>query len=220
MTPAPHDRPTRPRPTRPVGTAPRPAPSRQGSAPAQRAHRRARRGASAVLVCAALAVTGAAAGSAAGPQAGSTAATTSAEDGAVLYRAPVLRTLDVQRPFEAPPQPWAAGHRGVDLAARDGEAVVAPAAGVVTFAGTVVDRGVLTITHPDGRRSSVEPVRPVAAVGTAVAAGDVVAVVTGPAHCPPLTCLHWGVREGKTYVDPLTLLPGAGPVVLLPARDR
>ncbi|GAA4625532.1 hypothetical protein GCM10023113_18930 [Cellulomonas oligotrophica] len=185
-----------------------------------RAHRRARRGAAAVLVCAALAVTGAAAGSAAGRSADGGPATTSAQDGFVLYRGPLLRALEVQRPFEAPPQRWAAGHRGADLAAQDGDAVVAPATGVVTFAGTVVDRGVLTITHPDGRRSSVEPVRPVAAVGTAVAAGDVVAVVAGPAHCAPLPCLHWGVREGETYVDPLALLPGAGPVVLLPAHDR
>jgi hypothetical protein len=37
----------------------------------------------------------------------------------------------------------------------------------------------------------------------------------GLSHCAPRTCLHWGVRLGSRYVDPLTLL-GRGPPVLLP----
>lgn len=229
MVPAPARRPTRAPVAagRPPAAAhgpdqpPRPhrAPETPGAprtaGPGRRA-RSARLGATAVLVCIALAATGATAGSAVDRAADSTTDT----DRSALYRGPLLRTLDVRRPFEAPPQRWAAGHRGVDLAAQEGEVVVAPATGVVTFAGTVVDRGVLTITHPDGRRSSLEPVRPLAVAGTPVAAGDVVAVVAGPAHCAPLACLHWGVREDETYVDPLALLPGAGPVVLLPAPSR
>ncbi|MBO1751550.1 M23 family metallopeptidase [Actinotalea sp. BY-33] len=129
------------------------------------------------------------------------------------YRAPVDGT--VVRLFDPPPVRWAAGHRGVDLAAGPGDAVMSPSDGVVTFAGRVVDRGVLTVTHPDGRRSSFEPVVAVVVVGQVVAAGEVVATVApDPVHCAS-TCLHWGVREGDEYVDPLSLLPGAEPVVLL-----
>ena len=49
------------------------------------------------------------------------------------------------------------------------------------------------------------------------AAGTAVGTVgRDPGHCAPRTCVHWGVRAGDTYVDPLDLLAGFGPVVLLP----
>ena len=113
--------------------------------------------------------------------------------------------------------PYAAGHRGVDLAAAPGQPVLAPAEGTVVFAGAVAGRGVLVLAHPDGLRSSYEPVEPVAAVGTRVGAGDVVAgVAAAPAHCGAVTCLHLGVRRGEAYLDPLQLLRAADPPVLLP----
>ncbi|WP_307844812.1 M23 family metallopeptidase [Actinotalea solisilvae] len=124
----------------------------------------------------------------------------------------------VRSRFDPPAQRWAAGHRGVDLDAPAGTTVVAPAAGTVVVAGPVVDRHVLTLLHDDGRRSSLEPVVAAVAVGARVEAGAVVGSVEPPpaaTHCAP-RCLHWGVREGERYVDPLALLPGAGPVVLLP----
>ncbi|MFS0705062.1 M23 family metallopeptidase, partial [Cellulomonas sp. 179-A 9B4 NHS] len=129
--------------------------------------------------------------------------------------APVGPPAQLARAFEAPPERWAAGHRGVDLLAPAGADVVAPADGTVSFAGHVVDRGVVTVLHPDGRRSSVEPVVPLVAVGDVVRAGDRLGTVATGGHCAG-TCLHWGVREGDRYVDPWSLLPGAGPVVLLP----
>lgn len=122
----------------------------------------------------------------------------------------------VVRPFEAPPERWAPGHRGIDLAAEAGQEVRAPADGVVTFAGPVVDRDVLTILHPDGRRSSLEPVTSTLSPGDAVTRGQVVGHLQGVQHCAPSGCVHWGVREGEVYIDPAGLLPGAGPVVLLP----
>ena len=131
------------------------------------------------------------------------------------YRPPVAPAV-LLAPFAAPPEPWRAGHRGVDLAASTGDRVHAPADGVVVFAGTVVDRDVLTILHRDGLRSSLEPVHVDVAVGMTVAAGDVVGTVQRPSHCDPGSCLHWGVRRGETYLDPLRLLPGGGPTVLLP----
>jgi murein DD-endopeptidase MepM/ murein hydrolase activator NlpD len=158
-----------------------------------------------VVVLGWLAVT--VAGSAAAPQ---------AADGAVTFRPPVPGPLHVLHPFVAPPQPWSAGHRGVDLAADAGAALVAPAGGVVTFAGEVVGRGVVTITHPGGLRSSLEPVVATVAVGDVVGAGDVVGSVGGTgSHCAAAACVHWGVRRGTTYLDPLGTLGSPGPVVLL-----
>ena len=137
------------------------------------------------------------------------------------YRAPLEAPTSVVRPFDPPEQPWLPGHRGVDLAAGPGAVVVAPAEGTVTFAGEVAGRGVVTVTHPDGRRSSVEPVRPGVVAGEVVAGGTPVATVDGTAHADAsaadVPLLHWGVRlRDGTYVDPWSLLPGEGPVVLLP----
>jgi len=131
----------------------------------------------------------------------------------VPYRAPVEGA--VLRLFDAPAQRWSSGHRGVDLAAAVGEAVRSPAAGVVSFSGTVVDRGVVTITHPDGLRSSLEPVVGAPVAGTTVGAGDQIGNVQRSGHCAREACVHWGVRRGQTYLDPLELL-GVDPVVLLP----
>ena len=134
------------------------------------------------------------------------------------YAVPLDAPWVVARPFDAPAQVWAAGHRGVDLAAHPGQVVRAPQSGVVTFAGTVVDRGVLTVTHADGLRSSLEPVQGSVRVGQRVLRGQVVgAVAAVPGHCAPATCLHWGLRRGATYLDPMRWVLDRGPIVLLPA---
>ena len=115
---------------------------------------------------------------------------------------------------------YAAGHRGVDLAADPGQGVSAPAPGRVTFAGTVAGRGVVVLTHAGGLRTSYEPVDAALPTGEEVTTGEVVATVAaGPAHCPA-TCLHVGLREGTgpelRYLDPLTRFTRADPPVLLP----
>lgn len=133
------------------------------------------------------------------------------------YRLPLAGTADVVRPFEPPPVRWAAGHRGVDLSASLGAEVVSPVSGVVTYAGAVGGRAVVTVTDVEGHRSSVEPLVPAVDVGQLVPAGaHLGTLAVEGSHCAPGTCLHWGVRVGEEYVDPLSLLPGAGPVVLLP----
>ncbi|MEE4423501.1 murein hydrolase activator EnvC family protein [Streptomyces bugieae] len=130
----------------------------------------------------------------------------------------------VLRGWEPPPAPWAAGHRGVDLASSVGATVRAAAPGRVAYAGTVAGRGVLTIeVSRSGRpplRTTYEPVRATVRKGQRVTAGQPVAVVQrGPFHCRA-PCLHWGLRRGRTYLDPLSLLPpsmcGGGPSRLLP----
>ena len=119
----------------------------------------------------------------------------------------------VTRMFDRPLHRWSPGHRGVDLAAAPGTTVRAPAAGVVTFAGPVAGRGVVTVLHTDGLRSSLEPVSTTLVVGDQVSRGTPLGTLEDRAGHDGL---HWGVRDPTTYLDPLSLLTRAGPVVLLP----
>ena len=152
------------------------------------------------------------------------------------YRSPTAETRpQVIRPFEKPTQRWSAGHRGVDLAVPENDRrVYAPAPGKVVFSGTVVNRKVLVIAHPDGRRSTFEPMDEALPVGTTVAAGEVIGTVAvtadGNSERPyrrcSTPCLYWGVRQGgargdgsgKTaeYINPMSLLGSKEPSILLP----
>ena len=129
----------------------------------------------------------------------------------------------VVRAFDPPVQRWAAGHRGVDLLARDGVVVRAAGAGSVTFAGPLAGRGVVVVTHGDGSRTTYEPVTATVTRGDRVRAGDALGRLSAASsHCLPLACLHWGRLRGDVYLDPMLLLR-AGPARLLPvwaaARD-
>ena len=140
---------------------------------------------------------------------------------------PLRPSPDVLRNFEKPPRPWQRGHRGVDLAVAPVGAdavsapILSPEDGVVSFAGTVVDRGVLSIDHGGGRVSSFEPVSTDLRKGQQVEEGDVVAALagtaaaSGPWHCAS-PCVHWGVRVDGEYVDPLSFVTDRRPSVLLP----
>lgn len=152
------------------------------------------------------------------------------------YRSPTAESRPrVIRPFEKPAQRWSAGHRGVDLAVPENDRhVYAPAPGKVVFSGTVVNRKVLVIAHPDGRRSTFEPMDEALPVGTTVAAGEVigtVAVTAGGTSERPYrrcstVCLYWGVRQGGArgdgsgkdaeYINPMSLLGSKEPSILLP----
>ncbi|GAA2726373.1 M23 family metallopeptidase [Actinocorallia aurantiaca] len=119
---------------------------------------------------------------------------------------PLPPPVRVVRAFAPPAAPWLPGHRGVDLAARPGTGVHAPAAGRVTFARDLAGRGVITLTHGP-LRTTYEPVLPAVPPGSPVTAGTLIGTVQ-PArtHCAPATCLHWGLRRGTAYLDPLLLL--------------
>lgn len=123
----------------------------------------------------------------------------------------------VVTPFQAPAHAYGPGHRGVDLAAESGTPVYASGAGTVVFAGRVADRGVVSIDHVGGLRTTYEPVLPGVTAGELVARGQQIGTVQ-PGHpgCPTVTCLHWGARRGaRDYLDPLRLL-GLGQLRLLP----
>ncbi len=134
-------------------------------------------------------------------------------------RAPV--DGQVVRGFDQPEFDWLPGHRGLDYGVAVGTAVRAAAAGEVTFAGTVAGRPVITITHGDVRTTH-EPVTPAVAVGQRVQLGQVIGwVVAGHAGCPVAACLHWGLKQGDEYLDPLLMLRGRpGDVRLLPSGSR
>ncbi len=161
----------------------------------------------AALTAAALAISLGAPGSAATddePTTGQTAA----------WRWPVSPP-EVARVFAAPPHPYGAGHRGIDLVVGETGEVRAPAAGVVAFAGRVVDRELVTLDHGAGLVTTLEPVAPTVAPGQVVAAGDVVGVVAAGGHAAAGT-VHFGVRADGVYINPLLLLGEVPRAVLLP----
>jgi murein DD-endopeptidase MepM/ murein hydrolase activator NlpD len=118
-------------------------------------------------------------------------------------------------PYVQPADRYSAGHRGLDLQPIDGGAVLAPAPGIVAYAGTVADRPLITIDHGDGLVTTLEPVTASVQVGEAVARGDGVGEVSIGGHTTP-GALHFGVRYDGEYINPLVLLGGVPRAVLLP----
>ena len=130
---------------------------------------------------------------------------------------PLAPPHPVLRRFDPPDAPWGAGHRGVDLGGAAGEPVLAVADGVVVFAGPLVYRGVVSVDHAGGLRSTYEPVEPAVTPGQPVSRGAVLGHLS-PGHpgCPGPTCLHWGVKRAEEYLDPLILVTATHHVRLLP----
>ncbi len=127
--------------------------------------------------------------------------------GSSRWAPPMDGDLTVTRPFEPLPHPFAAGHRGVDLQGTPWSPVLAAGDGVVVFAGMVAGRPVVSVDHPGGLRTTYEPVDAVVGAGQQVARGTVLGTLAGGhAGCPVAACLHWGLRRGEVYLDPLSLL--------------
>ncbi len=125
---------------------------------------------------------------------------------------PTGQAVSVARSFDPPVKPWLPGHRGVDLDVPVGTRIVAPADGQVIYAGKLVDRGVISIQHASGIRSTFEPVDILVSKGDAVSAGQPIGIVTA-GHSPGT--LHWGAKvSSDEYIDPLRLLKGK--IVLKP----
>lgn len=122
----------------------------------------------------------------------------------------------VVRRFDPPALPWLPGHRGVDLRAAPGTPVRAAASGRVGFAGEVAGKPVVTVWH-GALRTTYEPVLARVRAGDPVTAGQVIGVLAAGHPCGPPGCLHWGLRRGEQYLDPLWLVT-APRVRLLPAR--
>jgi murein DD-endopeptidase MepM/ murein hydrolase activator NlpD len=124
---------------------------------------------------------------------------------AALLVAPVARAWTwpvggpVLQPFSFDPaHPYAAGeHRGIDIAATAEEEVLAPAAGTVTFSGTVPGSGrALTITTDDGFAVTLTHLGSIEiGTGATVAEGQAVGAV-GPSGDAEVDgpYLHLGIR--------------------------
>ncbi|MFE3541344.1 M23 family metallopeptidase [Nocardia sp. NPDC059177] len=137
---------------------------------------------------------------------------------------PLRPRPSVERRFDKPEQNWLPGHRGVDLAAVEGQVVSAAGAGIVVFAGEVAGKPVVSIDHSGGLRTTYEPVAARVTVGARVRRGEPIGtVVAGHEGCPVAACLHWGARREagehsrREYVDPLGLLHEV-PIRLKPLR--
>lgn len=102
------------------------------------------------------------------------------------------------------------GHRGIDIAATEGEQILAAAAGTVAFTGyTPAEGGSLTvaISHDNGIRSTYLQLQAISvASGQQVTAGEPIGTSNGAP-------LHFGLKlTGTTdrYINPLDYLPGPG----------
>jgi hypothetical protein len=135
-------------------------------------------------------------------------------------RGPVLEAFSFD-----PAHPYGAGqHRGIAIGADAGAPVLAPAAGVVTFAGTVPTSGkTLTIETPGGLAVTLTHLGSLAVARDAnVEEGAVVGTV-GPSGTAEFDVpyVHLGIRtasEDQGYLDPLRFLPAtAAPAPAPPA---
>jgi hypothetical protein len=134
------------------------------------------------------------------------------------WRWPLNGPPRILRRFAPPPEPWLTGHRGVDLAAPVATPVLAAGQGTIGYAGSVAGRGVVTVNHPGGLRTTYLPVAAAVRQGDPVSSGDHLGTVEpGSPHCPE-SCLHWGLRRSTAYLDPLLLL-GQARIRLLPYWD-
>jgi murein DD-endopeptidase MepM/ murein hydrolase activator NlpD len=130
-----------------------------------------------------------------------------------------LRPVSLTRSFEPPPNAYAAGHRGVDLAGAPGQAVMAAAAGDVSYAGELAGRGVVVVVH-GSLRTTYEPVKAAVRRGEHVERGEQIGTLE-PGHpgCPFSACLHWGLLRDERYLDPMTMLRRAQ-IRLLPVTAQ
>jgi murein DD-endopeptidase MepM/ murein hydrolase activator NlpD len=121
--------------------------------------------------------------------------------------------------FDPPTSPYGSGHRGVDFPANQGQQVTAVGSGIVSFAGSIAGKPVISIElsrSVDGSvtpvRTTYEPVTPLVNTGDFVFIGMVIGHVdfssSNAGHCRG-TCLHLGLKvmEETTprYLNPVIL---------------
>src|SRR2546421_248565 len=122
-----------------------------------------------------------------------------------------------------PVHPYAAGqHRGIDIGAAAGTPVVAPASGLVSFAGSVPGGGkIVTIQTADGYSVTLVHLGSFGVRrGASVREGEPVGTV-GPSGVPELDVpyVYLGIRRAgdeQGYLDPLLFLPASSPGAVEP----
>lgn len=112
----------------------------------------------------------------------------------------------ITRSADIPEKNWLPGHRGVDLALSVGGEVRAAEDGTVAFTGVVAGTPVVSIDHPDGIRTTYQPVHALVAAGEPVDEGQVIGRLAA-SRAGEHDGLHWGALTGKdAYINPLSLL--------------
>lgn len=113
------------------------------------------------------------------------------------YQPPV--TAPVVDAFRSPACTYCPGNRGLEYSPAAGSAVVAAAAGTVTFRGTVAGVRYLVVAQFDGRTATYGRLAGARVdVGTVVQPGEVIATTTDR--------FYFGLREGDRYIDPALFL--------------
>jgi murein DD-endopeptidase MepM/ murein hydrolase activator NlpD len=119
-----------------------------------------------------------------------------------------MRPVDgpVVRGFEPPHTRYGAGHLGVDFAARPGAPVRAAGAGVVVFAGRIGSTLHVVVLHVGNLRTSYSFLASIRVHrGARVHAGDIVGTSGGRGEEHDGHVIHFGLRRGDEYLDPMTL---------------
>lgn len=121
--------------------------------------------------------------------------------------------------FDPPTTPFGSGHRGVDFPARNGQQVTAVGSGIVSFAGSIAGKPVVSIelsrsvdSSGNTVRATYEPVSAMVNTGDFVYVGTVIGIVdfsSGNAgHCRG-SCLHFGLKvmaaPTPRYLNPVIL---------------
>ena len=130
-----------------------------------------------------------------------------------LWQWPTTGAQIIVQDYQAPPTPWGAGHRGLDIQAGSPE-LIAPTSGVISYSGFVVNRGVLSLTTSKGAIISFEPVAALVESGQRVSAGEVIAEIE-EGHCS-MRCVHMGLRVDGRYRSPRLELGVAQRAILVP----
>ncbi len=117
---------------------------------------------------------------------------------------------DLVRMWDAPEDdPFAPGHRGIDVAAARGTPVRASAPGIVTFAGSVAGNRSVTVDHGDELWTTYSFLEAIeVAADDEVDQGDVIGTVgTGHARSRE-PHVHLSARRDGVYFDPIELYLG------------
>jgi triacylglycerol esterase/lipase EstA (alpha/beta hydrolase family) len=112
----------------------------------------------------------------------------------------------VTRPFDPPRSRFGSGHLGADISASAASPVRAAGPGVVSFAGIVARSLHVVVAHAGNLRTSYSFLATIAVRrGQVVEAGEIVGTTGGLGQSHNGAVLHFALRTGDTYVDPMAL---------------
>ncbi len=132
---------------------------------------------------------------------------------------PGISPAAITAEFAPPTSQFGSGHRGVDFPATQGQRVIAVGSGVVSFAGSIAGKPVISIELSDSInvfgtrvRSTYEPVSPLVSTGDFVTAGTIIGYIdfvgSNSGHCRDI-CLHFGLKvvgePATSYLSPRIL---------------